>query len=172
MKKGSKHTAESIAKMSASHTGYKPTPACRAKMSEINAGHGNPMHGKKHPPHIRRKMSELQTGEKHAQYTHGWTAAGKRHPLYTCWINMRRRCYSPTATAYEHYGGRGITVCQRWREAFVNFLEDMQEGWAPGLSIDRIDPDGRYEPGNCRWATRKQQSNNQRRHKRAARKKK
>lgn len=74
---------------------------------------------------------------------------------------MRARCGYAKHPAYAHYGGRGISVCERWKE-FVNFLADMGEKPA-GMSIDRIDVDGNYEPSNCRWATSKQQARNQRR---------
>lgn len=78
----------------------------------------------------------------------------------------------PKGNAFQHYGGRGISVCDRWRfgdgkrHAFECFLADMGRRPSPDLSIDRIDNDGNYEPGNCRWATRSQQQNNTRRNKR------
>lgn len=79
-------------------------------------------------------------------------------PEYRSWQAMKARCLNPNAHAYERYGGAGITVCDRWLK-FENFLADM--GPRPvGTSLDRINNAGNYEPGNCRWATRSQQSKN------------
>jgi hypothetical protein len=89
--------------------------------------------------------------------THG----GRRSRLYRIWCNILQRCTNPNATYYRHYGGRGIKVCDRWRTSFANFAADVGTP-PPGLSIDRIDNDGHYEPGNVRWATRETQASNQR----------
>jgi hypothetical protein len=77
------------------------------------------------------------------------------------WKAMKQRCLDERSVAYEHYGGRGITICKRWRSSFKNFLADMGER-PSGKSLDRIDVDGNYEPSNCRWATPKEQVANQR----------
>lgn len=84
-------------------------------------------------------------------------------PEYRIWINMRSRCLCSTDRAFKWYGGRGIEVCDRWRASFDDFIADMGSRPSPAHSIDRINNDGNYEPSNCRWATAKQQANNQRR---------
>ncbi|HEX5426540.1 MAG TPA: hypothetical protein VFW94_23535 [Candidatus Acidoferrales bacterium] len=92
--------------------------------------------------------------------THGHASKGQVTPTYRTWMNMRQRCTNPKNQDWEHYGGRGIRVCERW-ENFDNFLADM--GKKPrGKSIDRRDTDGDYEPGNCLWATQREQCRNKR----------
>lgn len=94
-------------------------------------------------------------------FIHGHARPKKKTPTYITWKAMRNRCYYPKIHNYNSYGGRGIIVCERWKNSFENFLEDMGER-PEGTTLDRINPNGNYEPSNCRWATNEEQSKNKR----------
>lgn len=107
--------------------------------------------------------------------THGQTVGRLFHPTYNTWGGLKARCNNPACHAYGDYGGRGIKICKGWEENFTAFYEwSLSNGWAKGLTVDRIDNDGNYSCGqceeckkngwvmNCRWATRMVQSRNKR----------
>ena len=98
-------------------------------------------------------------------YKHGEAkrANGSRTRLYVIWCHMIERCYNARSWAFANYGGRGVQVCEEWRNSFVAFREwAITNGYDNMLTLDRIDNDGNYEPSNCKWSTDKEQSNNRR----------
>lgn len=104
----------------------------------------------------------IKKGRDNGQYRHGRaTTKTTRDPLYIKWSGIKRRCLNKNDTHYKFYGGRGIKVCDRWMD-FIGFMEDMGPTFKPGMSIDRLDVNGDYEPSNCRWIDVKDQQKNKR----------
>lgn len=98
--------------------------------------------------------------QKNRMLTHGDTANQKRPRIYRIWTNMKTRCTNPKADNYCYYGEQGVTVCDEWQD-YIPFKQWAEShGYAEDLSIDRIDPCGNYQPGNCRWVTQTTQMNN------------
>lgn len=94
---------------------------------------------------------------------HGESGEGPNpSPEYKAWNTMKHRCYNPRDISFHNYGGRGIEVCKEWRESFEVFLRDVGRKPSPEHSLDRIENDHGYEPGNVRWATREEQNRNKR----------
>ena len=83
-----------------------------------------------------------------------------KSPEYNAWIHLMHRCFNPKDKAFKHYGARGISVCTRWRESFDDFCADMGPRPSTNFSIDRINPNGNYEPSNCKWSSKIEQANN------------
>jgi hypothetical protein len=108
----------------------------------------------------RDNKGRFINGEGGRETIHGHRKRSYKSSEYLAWDHMKQRCFNPNSKNYKHYGGRGIKVCDRWVNSFENFYNDMGAKPSKEHSIDRINNDGNYEPGNCRWATNIEQQRN------------
>ena len=131
-------------------SGFQPRVLCRCSCGTEKVFR---LHNLRHGE--TKSCGCLQTELLRAPRKHGLTGS----PVYHTWGNLLNRCGNPNNNAYAYYGGRGITVCDRWRD-FSNFYADMGPKPSPAHSLGRIDNDGDYEPSNCRWATQSEQTRN------------
>jgi len=150
---GKKFGKLTLIEVSAKEHGTRPHWRCRCECGSItNAAEANILNGHTRSCGcIHRERARAGLNRKHGMI---------KTPTYYSWRAMLCRCFSPRTDGYEYYGGRGISVCDRWQK-FENFLADL--GTRPtGTTLERQDTNGNYEPGNCYWATAKQQAANRR----------
>lgn len=136
---------------------YKPEKRI-CKVDGCNNPHKGLGYCKKHYTRFKRYGDPLYSFFGKDRESHGM----ENTSIYHTWQNIRTRCYNPKSQDFPDYGGRGITVCDRWLNSFIDFYKDMGDKPFKNAQIDREDNDGNYEPDNCRWVTPKVNANNRR----------
>jgi len=136
---------------------------CRARGTGLVYGHGLKTGHSRSCGCLRREAGR-RTGN--ASRKHGHASRRAPSPEFCAWQNMKDRCHNPSHAAYRYYRGRGITVADEWRDNFTAFYAHIGPKPSPDHSLDRINNDGNYQPGNVRWATWSQQNKNRRPYKR------
>lgn len=126
---------------------WRKTPNGRAYVERVNKE-------AREKREVERAARAGQRSSRHSKYG----SAVRGTPEYRAWLSMRARCYTPSAGNFPYYGGRGITVCERWKDSFENFLADMGPRPGPDYGLGRLDPNGHYTPENCRWLTKSEQN--------------
>jgi hypothetical protein len=141
---------------------YEKSSAICGKSSTRETGFSDG-NSRRIPADARLEQAAMRSylGMGNPAFRHGHSCRGKTTSEYTTYRTMLQRCYDPNHISYKHYGAKGVTVCDRWRKSFVDFLSDMGPKPA-GYSIDRRDALGNYEPENCRWADADTQRRNRR----------
>lgn len=134
---------------------------CKCDCGNTAVVHGHKLGRKTNSCGCLRRENTRAMKTKHGAMAGVHNGSAKPGKLYQLWKGMKQRCLNPKCPCYHRYGGRGITICERWLD-FAAFRDDMIPTYKPGLTLDRINNDGPYEPANCRWATQLQQSRNKR----------